>query len=422
MEAPYVHTRGFLQVGTSEALWVLNDRVIKFNQGYTLVADLGPLEGTDSVTLARNNATPPNNVVVTDTGCFNLFSDGPPTPFADSDLPGSPTSVCDYHGYFVWSFGNGLIYTSDLNSVEVNALSFNTEQGLFVRRVVRYAGRLYAFGDKWTGVYRDVGTIPFPLTREAEIPRGIIGTHAIAGWEPGWANQLIWVGDDFVVYKLDGYTPTPISTNAVSRDIRRAVLDGNRSLIEAYVYMFEKSPFWAVTAAGQWTWEYNASTGEWNERQSYAREDWKGFKSIRMFDTWLIGDQDTGQLYRVNGDVFSEGDDPLVWQVESGVLQGFPSGMVIPRASFSITTGVGNYPSDFDPMVEISWSLDGGHTYGNPVLRRLGGPGRTKSHPYILNSGLSKGQGVRYRLLVSDPVHVGLSGGVVDAEQRAYSG
>jgi len=415
-----IHTRGFLDIGT-EALWILNERVVKFNSTF-IVTDVGALSGTDPVTVARNNAVTPDNVVVTSTGAFNLFSGSAPTAFADPDLPASPTSVCDFNGYLVFSYGDGRIFASDLNSVAVSALSFNTEQGLFIRRVVRYAGRLYAFGDKWTGVYRDAGTSPFPFAREVTIPRGIVGTHAIAGWESGWANELLWVGDDFVVYKLNGYTPVPISTDDVSRDVQDAVLAGDRSLIEAFVYMFGKSAFFVLTCHERWTWEYNLSTSEWNERESYNRDNWKGMRSLRMFDRWLIGDEYSGELYEVSGSYFLEGIDPLIWQVESGVLVNFPRGMVVPRASFHCTSGVGSFPGVEDPKIEISWSLDGGHSYGDPVIRRLGGPGETKSHPYVLSCGLSKGQGLRYRLRVSDPVHVGLSGGVVEVEPRGFSG
>lgn len=421
MNGSFIHTRGFLDTG-SEAIWVLNNRITKVNSDF-VITDLGAMSGDQPITMARNNAASPNFVAVTENGCFNVFVGGPPTAFADADLPGSPTSVCDFDGYFVWSYGDGRIFASDLNAVTVAADSFATEQGLFVRRVVRYAGMLFAFGDKWTGVYTDVGTSPFPFARQVTIPRGIVGTHAIAGWETGWSNELIWVGDDFIVYKMDGYTPTPVSTNDVSRDIHTAVLGGDRNLIEAFVYMFERSAFWVVSCHERWTWEYNLSTGEWNERKSYNRSNWKGMKTVRIFDQWLVGDEYSGELYTVSGDYFLEGIDPLIWHVESGALAGFPRGVIIPRASFNVTAGVGVDPGNESPKIEISWSLDGGYTYGFPVIRRLGNPGETKSHPYVLNSGLSKGQGVRYRLRVSDPVHIGLSGGTVEiSDQRNFAG
>jgi hypothetical protein len=233
---------------------------------------------------------------------------------------------------------------------------------------------------------------------------------------------LIWAGDDFIVYTLNGYTPQPISTNAVSRAIQLAVLSGQRNSIVAYVYMYGKNPFWVLTCPDFWTWEYNLITGEWNERLSYNESCWKGMRSIRIFDRWLVGDEFSGELYAVSGDYFLEGVDPLIWHVESGVMSGFPRGVAVPRASFNITAGVGTFMSVAEPRVEISWSLDGGYTYGDPVLRKLGGPGRTKSHPYVLNGGLSKGQGVRDRLRVSDPVHVGLSGGTLDIDPRSYTG
>jgi hypothetical protein len=415
-----LHTRGFLDVDTG-GLWILDEAVFRINSDFT-IAPLGALSGKLPVTTARNNANPRQNLVVTELGCFVLSTSGPPTSFTDTDLPASPTSVCDMDGYFVWSFGDGRIFASDLNSLALSASSYNTEQGMSVRRVVRYAGRLYAFGDKWTGVYKDVGSTPFPFAREVTIPRGIVGTHAIAGWETGWANQLIWVGDDFVVYKLNGYTPVPVSTDDVSRDVQKAVLAGERNLIEAFVYMYGKNAFWVLNAHNRFTWEYNLITGEWNERISFNKPNWKGMKSLRALDRWLVGDEYTGELYQISGTNFRDGLDPLIWQVESGVMSGFPVGMVIPKSSFHITTGVGDFSSIADPKVEISWSLNGGASYGSPVIRRLGGPGQFNSHPYILNSGLSRGQGVRYRLRVSDAVHVGLSGGSIEPEPRAFAG
>jgi hypothetical protein len=186
--------------------------------------------------------------------------------------------------------------------------------------------------------------------------------------------------------------------------------------------MYGNNAFWVVSSRGNWTWEYNLVTGEWNERESFNMVNWKGLHSVRIFDRWLIGDQASGDLYQISGTYFLEGTDPLIWRVESGILTGFPRGMVIPRASFNITAGVGTVEFVADPRIEISWSLDGGYTYGDPVLRRLGGPGETNSHPYVLQCGLSRGQGVRYRLRVSDPVHVGLSGGAVEVEPRGFSG
>lgn len=418
--AGFSHTRGFLNSGDDLLLWILDERIWSVDEDFVLV-NIGQLEGEEPVTTARNNNATPQMVAVTEVGCFNLFEGSAPTSFADADLPATPTSVCFYEGYFVWSFASGAVYASDLNSVAVNALSFDTQQGSIVRRVVSFSGRLFAFTNKWTAVYRNAGTSPFPLAEEAIIPTGIIGTHAVAGWEPGWVDVLIWAGEDFNVYRLDGYTPVPISTNDVSRAIEKAVEAGLRNFIEAFVYMSGRNAFWVLNCPGLWTWEYNVSTNEWNERKSHNENNWKGMLSIHIFDQWLIGGNN-GDLYRINDEIFQEGTEPLIWQVDSGVMSGFPIRTVIPRASFHITTGVGDFDGVSNPRVMISWSLDGGHTWGQPVQRRLGGPGETKSYPSIINSGLSRGHGVRYRLVVSDNVHVGLSGGIIESIPRGAQG
>jgi len=410
------HTRGFLDCG-STLLWILTDRVYAVSTSF-VATNLGALLGSDAVTTARNNNAVPQNVVVTANGCFNLFVGGAPTAFADADLPSTPTSVCDLDGFFVWSFGDGRIFASDLNSVSVAANSTTTVQGLFARRVLRYGGRLYVFGDKFTVVYRNAGLSPFPFSREATIPRGIVGTHAVAGWETGWANTLIWCGDDFVVYKLQGYTPVAISTPPVSRAIQAAVLAGRAATIQATIFMFGDNAFWTVSDPGFWSWQYNLTTGNWNENVSYTRTDWKGRRSVKIFDRWLIGDDLTGKLFESTSDYYREGNDPLLWSAESGIISSFPRGIVIPEATFALTAGTGSVGTEIDPKVLISWSLDGGHTYGNPVQRRIGGPGETRNLVKILNCGLSRGQGVRFKLEVSDPVHIGLSGGKINPELR----
>jgi len=414
-----IHTRGFLDCGAT-LLWAVNDKLYAVDGGFNPTS-LGALAGTAPITMARNFNATPQNLAVTENGCFVLTTSGAPVAYSDPDLPASPTSVCEFDGYFIWTFGSGGIWASDLNQTSIASNSFAVEQGLFIRRGVRFKGRFFAFGDKWTSVWRDAGTVPFPLDREAVIPRGIAGTFAVAGWEVGWSNELIWVGDDYNVYQLQGYTPLMISTPDVARMIQTAALAGDKGKLEASVFMAGRNAFWALTYPGNWTWVFNLTTSRWHELQSYNRLDWKGRRSVRMFDRWVIGAAATGELFELGPNYFFEGVDPLIWEAQSGVVAGFPNGVVIPRASFHVTTGVGDNIS-VDPKIQISWSLDGGHSYGNPVTRSLGGAGYTKSHPYIIGCGLSRGQGVRFKLRVSDQVHVQLQGGAVEPQNAGPSG
>lgn len=418
--ADHVHCRGFLDCGGTTVIVIFNERAYSLMQsgGVFVLTNLGALAGTLPVTMARNNNGTPQNVAVTENGVFNLFTGSAPTAFADLDLPVA-NSVSFLDGYFLFTIGDGRIFASDLNSVSVASNSFATEQGLQLRRGVVYAGRFYAFGDKWTGIYKNAGTSPFPLSREVQMPRGIVGTHAIAGWEQGWSNELMWIGDDFVPYRTTSYKEVAQPYDDVSRDVQAAVLAGDGNLLEAHVYMHGSNAFWTLTYPGHWTWEFNLTTGEWNERESYGEEDWRARRSIKAFDRWIVGDNETGKLAEVSGTEYREYGDPLIFHAESGVVANFPARIVIPRVDFQMTAAVGSSASVTDPQVQIDWSLDGGYSYGNPVLRRLGAEGEAGIHPYITRCGMTKGQGARFRVRVSDPVHVALAGGKMAAEVRA---
>lgn len=414
------HLRGGIVV-SSTWLVVMDERCYGLTlSGSTYTAtSLGALAGTTPVTCAKNNAATPNIVCVTENGARNLFTGSAPTDFADTDLP-QPNSVAEINGYLVFTLGDGRIFATGLNNVSVATNSFTTEQGLILRRGVSFRGEFFAMGDRWTGVYRDAGTSPFPLERRFTIPRGICGTHAVAGWEPGWANELIWVGDDGRVYRLNGYTPEAISSLDVERAIAAAT---DRTLLEASVYMSGGNPFWVLTSPGEWTWEYNARTQNWNERKSYGRDDWRGSQTIKAFDHWMVGDRTTGKLFRVDEAYYKEATDPLVWHVESGIVANFPARLGAPRADFDFTAAVGSAsgedPIQTDPSVQISWSDDGGYRYGNPVLRKLGAEGAANQSVTVQRTGLVKAKGRRFRLVVSDPVHVALMGGQMAVEQRA---
>jgi len=415
------HLRGAILV-SGTLLCVLDDRVYSVTEsgGVFTEANLGALTGSDRVTTAKNNAGTPQIVCVSPSeGCFNLFTGSAPTSFADVDLP-QPNSVCMLDGYFIFSIGDGRIFASDLNSVSVSSSSYTTEQGLALRRVVTFRGEVFAFGDLWCGVYRNAATSPFPLERRFTIARGIAGIHAIAGWEPGWANELIWVGEDLRVYRMNGYTPEPISTPDVERALSGA---SDASLLEASVYMTDGSPIWQITSPDEFTWEYNQRTGNWHERESYGRIDCRMSSSVKAFDLWLAGDRTTGKLFHIDSSYYREANDPLIFQIESGIVANFPARFGAPRADFDFTAALGlasgEDPVQTDPQVRISWSDDGGYSWGNPVDRGLGAQGDGLAVATVLRTGLVKARGRRFRLQVSDPVHVGFMGGQLAAMQRA---
>jgi hypothetical protein len=421
--ATYTHTRGF-ELVNSTVLHVVSQRVSAVTEaaGVLSYTDLGELTGTLPVTIAQNNAAVPNIVAVTEDGTFNLFVDSAPTSFADGDLP-SVNSVCGHNGYFIFTTGSGEIWASDLNSVAVQSDAFTQAQqraaGLL--RGISFRGEVLAMGEGGIEVYEEVGTTPFPLQyKRIFIPFGLIGTHAVTGHENGGPGELVWVASDYTVRQLNGYTAPVISNEDVGRAIAGS---SDPSLIEGSCHTDGKNAFVVFTMPGEWTWEYNLSTGSWNEKQSYERDDWRARRSIHAFDMWLVGDDLTGKIAAVDTTYKREYNDPLIWTLRSGSNSQFPARIVIPRVDFDFTAALGNAagedPIETDPVVMIRWSLDGGYTFGNWLSRPLGKQGQGGTLVTVNRLGMTKAKGIVFELSVSDPVDVGFFGGQMPAIGRA---
>jgi hypothetical protein len=415
------HCRGFLLVG-STLLVVLDQRVyaVTYSGGVFSKVNLGELPGTDRVTLARDNAATPDLVANCDAGLFNLYLDSAPDSFSDGDMP-ALSAVTGANGYIVGATAAGALWTTDLNNVGVQSDADEETQmigGLL--RPVYFRDELFAMGPNGIAVYDETGATPFPFQyKKVRIEPGLIGKHAVAGFELGWKGSLCWVAPDNIVYRLDGYTPVPISNDDVSRAIATA---SDRSAIETCVYMDGRNAFLVITSPGEWSHEYNLTTDSWNERESYQRSDWRARCTIKAFDMWIAGDATTGKLMAIDNTYYREAGNPLIWQLESGANADFPSRIAIGPAFFDFTAAVavasGQAPIETNPSVLISWSFDGGYTWGNPVQRRLGLQGDGDKLVDIRRCGSTKAKGIRFRLVVADPVHVGFMGGTMPQVQK----
>ncbi|MCW5714877.1 MAG: hypothetical protein KIT43_10235 [Bauldia sp.] len=398
-------------------------RIARVDLDAGTMTSLGTLGGQDRFTIAHNNAATPDIVAVSDAGVFNLFTESAPTAFADADLPVSPgpTSVCFQAGYFFFSYRDGRVFASGLNATTVNALDFTTAQTRpgGVTRLVPWNGDLLACGPAAIDVYRNAGNASgFPYAHGDAIDKGILGRFAIAGFEEGFVNELLFVGSDHVVYRLEGYTPVPVSTPDVVRSLEGAA-DGDG--VEALVYMNGPHAIFAVSGE-DFTWEYNLTTGFWNERRSNGMGRWRASRSVRAGDRWIVGAIDSGNLFAVSREAQTEGGAPLVFEAWSRPTVAFPARIAFPRADFDFVVGVGDAagaaPIETAPVVALSWSDDGGGSWSTPLLRSLGGEGERRTWISLFRAGLSGAVGRQWRAVVSDPVYVGLIGGAVAAQPR----
>jgi hypothetical protein len=389
-------------------------------------AHLGNRSGTKKLFWARNNAATPDVVAVDpDNGAFVVTTAPAVSDYPDADV-GSPNSVCFLDGYFFFTYGNGQCIASGINDTSINPLDFTTVEGNpgGLLRAIAFS-ELYLCGGTTIEPYQNT-TNPtgFPFTRIKVIPRGILGRYAICGHEPGFGKGLIFVGDDRVVYGLDGYNPTKISTPDVDRAIG-TFLDngGDVEDIELYPYVAGGHAC-VVLRSPDWTWVLDLDNVRWHERQSYPDPNFRAFGSVNAFNKWLAGDALSDNLVEITEAVQDELGQDIAYDIYSGPVTDFPNRLAVPQVTFDIARGTGiatgSDPMQTDPSVFISWSDDGGISWSTPLQRKLGRQSTSLAPVRVNRTGITKDQGRRWRVTVYDPVVVELTGGSMSAQVRNY--
>lgn len=406
--------RGALLVGS--ILYIANGdkvrSVTKSGDVYTVEELSGTLGGTGDVTMAHNmRAT--NQILIQHSAGMSQIIGSAVSAFSDADLPSS-LMITYQDGYFFLPTAAGRVSASDLNDDEFNANSFVTAESSpdGMVRCVPYRRDMLFMGQTSTEVWTNQGATPFPYARVTVLPVGLFGINAVSGYEPGFPGPLVFASQDCVVYKMVGYGLERISTPQIER-LLAAVTDRSTVRMSSFIaaghhFVQMSSPDWTMVI------DLSAPGNFWHERASYGATRWRVAFTIYAFNEWLALDAESGAVYRINDRTFREAAAPHIWEVRSTQQHGFPLENDIVYAAFDILTGVGMDrgidPIESNPRMSISWSNDGGWTFGNPLLRALGTQGELK-RVEISRTGRTSPLGRQWRLQVADPVEVALYGG-----------
>jgi hypothetical protein len=248
---------------------------------------------------------------------------------------------------------------------------------------------------------------------------GLIATAAVAGYQSGWDGPLGFVASDNSVRLLNGVSAERISTPDVERAIAAT---GDKDTLTAKVYTSNGNAFWAVSS-GLWTWEYNVTTGQWNERSSYGDRRWRVAHTVNAFGRWVGASKDDGRLFYIEDGTQSEDGEPVVSTVESAGIVGFPNGAAFPRIDFRMVVGGGvstaTDQTETAPRLAVSWSDDGGATFGVPIHCEIGEQGMYRDRVEIHRTGRMTRNGRKFKVQFSDPVPFVFMGGEYQAEKRS---
>jgi hypothetical protein len=375
----------------------------------------GSIPGTAFCWCAVNQNSPPDIVIVVPgTGAFT-FSVGAG---AVSNYPGvvvgSPNSVVFMGGYFLFTYGSGTTFASDVNSTNIQSINFATAQSkpdALYRPMPLGNGQFLLAGANTMEVWGPpINNLAYPYSYISTIYRGIPGPSAIAGNEDGWGKGIFFVGDDNKVSTLTTYTPTPISVPDLDQLIEAT---SDKTTIKVGVYV-SRGHGMVVVQSPTWCWEYDTTLQSWHERQSYLQTFWRGYQPVNAFGNWLCGDTLGANLLQINGTVRKEVSNPLRMRIETGPLGAFPRVVRINGIELYMTKGAsiatGHDPDETNAMVEISMSKNGGQSWSNARQVIIGPQSITTRRARAAIWGSAEIQGVRWRFDESAGLNFGFMG------------
>jgi len=392
--------------GTNGVYYTVNGaKLYKIDSTYTatLLGTLNTSEG--HVSMVDNGAT----LAIVD-GSFAYYltlADDTFAANADADLE-SFIQVLYQDGYFIF-IGADKFQISTLLSTDVDALDFATSEGSPDDIVggISLERQLYVFNERTTEIFFNSGNADFPFERMegAFLEVGCAARFSIAKTK----DHVFFISQDNegsgVVYKARGANMERISNHAIEQTLASY---GDISEARAYVYQAEGSSFYVLNFVGaNTTWVYDITTGMWHERtytNNGVQERDRGYSHAFAYSEHLVGDHESGSIYKMSRDYFSDNGEEIVCFRTLPHLSA--SGKRIRYNSLEIDmqngTGIDGLGQGVDPKAMLTFSSDGGYTFGTELWADIGRIGTTKSRVKWFRLGHAYDR--VFKLQIADPV------------------
>lgn len=322
----------------------------------------------------------------------------------DADFPGSATvAFLNNYFYFV-SPDTQQVYASAINDATTfDALDYVSAERSPDRMVavVNDHAEVLFFGSR--SIERWVPSVgEFPLQRDngTAVDVGCLAPHSIRSAD----NTLFFLGRDKagsgIVYRMGaGIQPIRVSTIALEEAIRAGTLED----ATGWVYQDRGQTFYALQIPGvDATWVYETTTGTWHKRcdldDTGQFTAWRADHCVFAHGKHLVGGPD-GIVYEMSRDYRTFAGDAIVCE-RTSPHSASPNLDRVRFGVFVLDALTGEAEQSESPVVELSWSNDGGATFGNPLQRSLGEVG--ERYPRIVWRALGSARNRVWRIRYAD--------------------
>ena len=286
-------------------------------------------------------------------------------------------------------------------------------------------GEIVLIGASSGEVWYNKGSSPFPFALRAG---SVFDIGIAAAWSLTlFGGSVAWVGRHgrtgaLGVYWLNGYTPVPISTDAVDWSLLQARETVGMSDAVGWSYGRMGQEFYVLELPkADLTWVYERATGRWHQRGKWdvATGVFGAYRPryhVDAFEFSVVGDRAAGRLYKFSETVYTDvGSSVLRRERRVPLVSTEHRRRYLDYVELECQRGVGLQAGQgSDPQVMLRVSVDGGQTWGTERTRGIGKVGQygTRVRWPRCGSGLRLG----VEIAATDPVatywgdlYVGLS-------------
>jgi len=333
------------------------------------------------------------------------------TQITDPDFPGS-RYVTESDGYFVHVVpdNSGEFFVSNQNDgLNFDALNFATAEAGGDPLVAAFAnhGEVWLFGTETIEPWAVNGSSLFPFSPISStlIERGCSAGFSVENYD----NTVVWIGDDRIVYRANGYVPERISTHAIEKVLAES---NDLSQVQGSWHTIDGHTFYMLKYVGLWTFLYDAATGMWHERHTFGNESWAYGYPINTYNTVLVGG-DNGNLYQMDLSATTDAGTTISYEATSPETFANTARIEISRFQLDIKVGIGlNDGQGSDPQAMLMWSKDGGNTWSSEHWRSMGKIGEYRRR--VIWRRLGQCFQIIFKVVVTDPVKPFVMGAYAD--------
>lgn len=358
--------------------FVNGDALYRLNNDGT-INSLGVITGTGRVSMATNGT---QLMILVPGGLGSLWVEGtatftPDINSEDSDFTanGNPQHVVYIDGYFVLTTDSKKFITSALNDgLAYNALDFGSAEADpddIVAPIV-FRNQLYLLGSETIEGFENIAGAGFPFQRTGlVIEKGCFAAFSVIKGDSTFRFIGGGKNESPGIYEFAGNNVVKISNTAIDSKLQD-LTQNEVSNIFAMHYGFNGQFFTAFTTPND-TYEYNALSGKWHQRQSVIGQgltSWRVASVITAYGKVLVGDRIDGRIGQLDEDTYTEYNQTIFRLVDTMPFSANGNSFSVPSLELTVESGVGDFTTT-NPLMRMSRSKDG-KTFSDELTRSMG--------------------------------------------------